>query len=251
MTKSFFIFLFVLFSTTIFAQKADSLKTKIIGIIGSFDLAYNLPDKVLNPGLARKWTVGISVTNKKRQFIGFVAVGIKGFKIDLYPQSFRASFIKDVHQNYTPITDTSESRLIGAKMNDGGSNLWGTYAQHAEIGFILNKKFRPSFSFYIGTQEFLLHDKGFAQYEDPKYKDIDYVGMRTTFYEFKIGCGLPVKAPFSLNLNIGYKWVNYGNLKFNSTPISSYTTSSLKNKYGSCGGITLSLNCIFWSNWKW
>lgn len=250
MTKRLFIFFAVLCSTSIFAQKADSSKTRIIGIIGSFDLAYNLPDKILTPGLQRKWTVGVSVTNKKRQFIAFVAVGLKGAKFDLYSQSFRASFIKDIQENYVPITDTNESRVIGNKMNAGGKNLWGTYSQHAEIGFILNKGLRPSFFFYVGSQEFLLHDDGFRQYEDPEHGDINYVGMRTTFYEFKIGCGLPAPAPFSLNLNVGYKWVNYGDLKFNDTPLSAYTSGSLKNKYGSSGGLTFSLTFLLWSNYK-
>ncbi len=249
MAKRFFIFFIIICSTTIFAQKVDSSKAHIIGVIGHFDLAYNFPDKILTPGLQRKWTIGISFTNRKKEFIAYAAVGIKGAKIDLYSQSFRESFISDIQKNYVPINDTNESRAIGVKMNDGGKNLWGTYSQHAEIGFILNRKFRPSCSFYVGTQEFLLHDDSFKKYEDPEHGDINYVGMRATFYEFKIGCGLPFKAPFSVNLNIGYKWVNYGDIKFNNTPLSAYTMGTLKNRYSSSNGLTLSISFMAWSNW--
>ncbi len=228
--------------------------TSRIGIIGTFDYAYNFQDKVLSPGLGRKWTIGISFANKNRQFIGFIAAGIKGAKINLYSPSFRQSFLQDVKQNYTPINGLSEDSLIGANM--GASNnqvLWGTYSQFLQAGLILNNKFKPSISFYYGNEEFLLHNSTFAQYEDPQHHDINYVGMQTNFYELKIGCTLPFKSysdqPFCLNLNIGYKWVDYGTLSFNKTPLSAYTTGGLDKKYSAGGKLTISLSFVIWSNW--
>ena len=254
MTKRLFIILITFYSTILFGQTSDSSKTWRLGAIGTFDYAYNFHDKVLNSGLSRRFTFGLSVTNKKRQFIGFVAIGVKGFKINLFSPTFRTSFINDVQGNYVPINGTSEDSLVGDKMNSNpGHSLWGTYSQFIHVGFILNKKFKPSFSFYIGREEFLLHDKSFTRYEDPEHGDINYVGMPTKFYEFKIGCTIPLKIlstkPFSPNINIGYKLVDYGQLAFNSTPISAYTTGNLKDKYGRGGKITISISFYIWSNW--
>jgi len=254
LTKKLFIYIFAIWSTTVLAQTTDTTKTSRLGIIGSFDLAYNFQDKILNSGVGRKWTVGASFTNKKREFIGFVALGLKGFKINLYSPTFRESFINDVKQNYVPINGTSEDSLIGAKMNSNPKgSLWGTYAQYFEVGFILNKKLKPSFSFYAGNEHFLLHDPSFTKYEDPEHGDIHYVSMTTFFYEFKVGCAIPFKKfsdkPFCLNVNLGYKWVDYGALKFKDTPLNSYTNGSLKDKYNSCGKLTASISFIIWSNW--
>jgi hypothetical protein len=252
--KKLFICLIAFCSPTI-AQTSDTLKTDRLGIIGSFDLACNFGDKVLNPGLGRKLSLGVSLTNKKRQFIGFIAIGLKGFKIDLYPSTFRESFVNDVKENYSPINGLSEDSLIGAVMNNNpNGNLWGTYAQYLEVGFILNKRLRPSFSFYAGSEDFLLHDNGFTKYEDPEHGDIHYVSMTTSFYEFKVGCAVPLKKltdkPFCINANIGYKWVNYGVLQFKDTPLSAYTNGSLQNKYNVCGKLTASISIIIWSNWN-
>lgn len=254
MTKKLFIYIFAIWSTTVHAQTSDSSKTRRIGIIGSFDLAYNFQDKVLTPYIGRKWSVGISLTNKKRQFIGFVAAGIKGAKINLYSPTFRETFINDVEQNYVPINGTSQDSIIGAKMNNNpNESLWGTYAQYFELGFILNKKLKPSFIFYAGNEQFLLYDDSFAKYEDPEHGDIRYITMTTRFYEFKVGCAIPFKKfadkPFSLNLNLGYKWVDYGSLKFKDTPLNAYTNGSLNDKYNACGKFTASVSFIVWSNW--
>lgn len=254
MLKKFFICLIAFCSTTIVAQTKDSLKTRRIGIIGTADLAYNFQDKVLTPGLGRKLSAGVSFTNKKRQFIVFVAGDFKGAKGNLHASAFRESFINDVRQHYLPISGTSEDSLIGAKVNSNTKeSLSGTYAQYLQVGFILNKKLKPSFSFYAGHEDFLLSDPGFTKYEDPKYQDIHYVSMTTTFYELKVGCAIPLKLfsgePFCLNVNIGYKWVDYGELKFNGTPLNAYTSGSLKDKYSSCGKMTLSVSFLIWSNW--
>ncbi len=236
-----------------FGQNSDDSKTWRVGAIGTFDYAFNFPDKVLNAGLSRRFTVGVSFTNKKRQFIGFVAVGAKGFKVNLFSPTFRTSFIKDVQNNYVPVNATNEDSLVGAKMNNSpGTSLSGTYSQFIHVGFLLNTKFKPTVSFYMGQEEFLLHG-GFSRYEDPDHGDIDYVGMSTKFYELKIGCTIPIKSisenPFSPNINIGYKLVDYGLLAFNSTPISAYTNGNLKDKYGRGGKFTVSVSFYIWSNW--
>ncbi|HXC04432.1 MAG TPA: hypothetical protein VNZ86_06745, partial [Bacteroidia bacterium] len=108
--------------------------------------------------------------------------------------------------------------------------------------------------FYYGNEEFLLHSPTFTHFEDPQYGDIDYVSMQSTFYELKLGCTWPIKrlakAPFCLILNLGYKWVDYGSLTFNKTPLNDYTTGGLDKKYNSDGQLSVSVSFLIWSNWK-
>jgi hypothetical protein len=252
-TAKTLLLLIVFYSATVFGQKADSSRTMRIGIIGTFDYAYNFQDKVLTSGMGRKFTFGLSFTNKKRQFLGFIAAGFKGFKFNLYSPTFRTSFINDVKYNYTPINGTSEDSLIGDQMNTNAiDHLWGTYASFFHVGFIINNKFKPSISLYKGHEEFLLYGP-YAKYEDPEHQDIKYVGMMTRFYELKFGFTIPIKKTkqksFTPNINIGYKWVDYGQLQFNSTPLSAYTNGSLKDKYKGNGKLTISLSFYNWSNW--
>ena len=236
-------------------QTTDTTATKRIGFIGIFENTYNFQDKVLGPGLGRKWAAGLSFTNKKRDWVVFAGVGIKGAKINVYSPQFRESFIEDVQQNYVPIPANGIDSVIGAKMNSSpGKDLYGTYAQYAVAGFMLNQEMRPVVTLYIGNEEYLLHDGAFYKYEDPKYNDIDYVGMSTTVYELKVGLSLPqpefLNFPFAPHLNIGYKWVDYGSLKFKDTPLSAYTTGSLADKYRFGGKVTVGISFLMWSNWK-
>lgn len=254
MKAKLFLILIAVIPSLFFGQ-TDTSKTKQFGFIGTIDLAYNFQDNVLNPGIGRKWAVGASFTNEKRQFVAFVAVGFKGFKFNAYSPTFRESFSNDIMQHYVPIDGMSEDSLIAAKMNGKpGKSLWGTYAYYFQVGFILNKKIKPSFSLHIGTEHFLLFDNSFTPYEDPQHGDIDYVGMRTLFYEFKIGGTIPFKnfskKPRCLNLNIGYKWIDYGALKFSNTPLNAYTWGYLEDKYNTAGKITVSLLFIGWTNWE-
>jgi hypothetical protein len=155
-----------------------------------------------------------------------------------------------------PIAGTSEDSLIGAKMNSGPNpGFWGTYAQYLYTGFIFRRSpVHPTFSFYCGYEHYLLYGDGFSQYEDPKYNDIRYMEMPTVFYELKAGCALPFRKltnrNCSIQLNLGYKWVDYGDLAFKDTPLSAYTTGSLKDKYGTAGKFTASISIFLWSNWE-
>lgn len=235
------------------SEKKDS--PKYIGIYSTGDLAYNFQDKVINPGLGRKISVGLSLTNKKRQFIGLVGVGFKFIKANLYSPKLKESFLKDVKDSYVPISDTNESQYIGILMGPkNGEAFYGTTAYYFHIGFIWNIKFKPALNFYYGDEDFFLNDLGLARYEDPEHGDIHYVGMPSRFYEIKLGCTLPLKCltkkPFCVNLNVGYKRVDYGQFKYGDTPLSAYTTGELADKYHLNHKLTISLSYAIWSNWK-
>ena len=254
MNQKKILFILVFLPNILFSQK-DSTKFPHFGILGSFDLAYNFSDKVLNPCLGRKWSFAATFRDKKERFVVFAGAGIKGAKLNGYSPTFRKSFLNEVEQNYVPINGYTEDSLIGAKMNSSpGGSLWGTYSQYIHVGFILNSKIKPAISFYMGREDFLLHDNSFTHFEDPKNGDIDYVGMTALFYELKIGCGIPIKwfspdNPHALNLNIGFKHVNYGDMSFDDTSLSEYTKGNLAEKYSLNEKCTLSISYIAWTDW--
>ncbi len=251
------IILIVLIPKLFFGQTSYDPDTKRFGFIFLADFGYNFQDKVVSAGMNRKFTLGLSITNKKQQYIGIIGIGVKGFKANLYSPTFRQPFLNDVKQNYVPIKGYSEDSLIGANMGTGnGDGLNGTYSGFFQLGFIWNSKFKPSFDFYCGIEEYLLHNKLFSKYEDPAHGDIDYVGMTTIFYEFKIGCALPPfikrghNLPLCAHLKVGYKLVDYQALQFKDTPLNAYTTGSLVNKYHMSGKFTITLAFDMWTNWK-
>ena len=257
MTKIIIIIIFTISFVSTFGQiatKKDSTKpTKYFGIYAAFDLAFNFQDKVINHGINRKISSGLSFTNKKKQFALLLGGGFKFIKGNLYSPKLRESFLKDISDNYVSISDTSESQYIGVLMGPrNGKAFSGNTAFYLHCGFILNTKFKPSLNFYYGEENYNLYDQGLTKYEDPKYGDIHYVGMPTKFYEVKLGCTLPLKIitnkPFCLNLNIGYKWVDYMQLKFSDTPLSAYTKGSLADKYRYNNKFIISLSYTMWSN---
>lgn len=229
--------------------------TKYLGIYSSADFAYNFKDNALGSGISRKISAGLSLTNKKKQFVVLLGVGLKFIKGNIYGPKLQSNFTKVIEDNYVPIAEKSEGSYIGVLMGPRkGDAFNGTTSYYFKAGFIWNVKFKPSLNFYYGDEDFFLNDRGLAIYEDPEHGDIHYVSMTSKFYEIKLGCTLPFKylaeKPFCINLNIGYKYVDYGEFKFGDTPLSAYTTGELADKYRLNHKLTISLSYIIWSNWK-
>ncbi len=248
------IFALLLFvSTNICAQHVDSIVATHFGFIAGMNVSYNTHDKLLTPYLTRRMQLGLSYTNKKRQFIAYGSVGIKGSKINAYSANLTDAFIQNVQQYYTPIIGGGFDSLIAAKVNSNPrKDMQGSYAQYYQFGFILNTRFRPNISYCNGNEQFLLYDNAFRNYIDPK-GDISYVSIPTKYHEIKIGCGIPFKSMkktnFIINFNIGYKWVNYGEVSFNNTPLSKYTTGNLAEQYKHNNKLTYTITFLRWSNW--
>jgi hypothetical protein len=254
MQKKLILLLIVCCRINLYSQDSSNVTSRL-GLIVTVDGIFNFPDKVLSAGTGRRLTVGASFTNDNRAFIAFIGAGIKWYKKNVFSPAFRKSFMKDVQANYVPIEGGGLDSLIGAKMYSSPKNdLWGTYGGFFQVGFLWNKnKFKPTATFCVGLEGFLLHDEKFINQRYPEDKEHDYVFMWTTFYEFKIGAAVPIKSittecfrPF---INIGYKWVDYDDLFIDSTPLSAYTIGSLAKKYNTCGKITLSVSFLLWSNW--
>lgn len=247
------VLLFLLIHMNTFGQ--DSLRTtRHFGFTFSADQAFNFGDKVTKFGLAGKSTIGVSFTNKKRQFVLFAGGGIKGAKVNLYSARFQNSFIDGIQQNYTPIEGYSLDSLIAVKMNNSpGRDFRGNYAQYLKFGVMLNYKIRPTIQFYYGWEQLLMHDYSFIQFTDPVYSDIDYVYLSTRFFEIKTGIALPIKNTkdknFCFLVNAGYKGVYYKDFEFSGTTLTSYTNPSFASQYSYTGKLTLSIGFLFWSNW--
>ncbi|MFL5762983.1 MAG: hypothetical protein ACJ77K_03515 [Bacteroidia bacterium] len=235
------------------AQKDFSFGGRL-GVIGCYDYSFYGSDKLLKQGIIRKGSAGISISNRDHDFILFGGVGIKGFKVDVYSPEFQDDFLDDVSAHYTAIPGNTEDSLIGAIMNTRSLKRFGDcYAHYFHAGFFVNSRYRPGISFYYGKEEHLLHADGFIKFEDPQNGDINYVGLLCRFYEIKAGFSFPYakmdEKPLALNLNIGYKWMDYGNITFGQTDLSEYTTGHLANKYNRTGKFTVSLVFMIWSNW--
>lgn len=247
------LFILLLLPLSSIGQKLDN-EPNYFGIAITGDQAFNCPDKALKSGLAGKVSLGLSFTNKKKDFVLFAGVGLKGMKFTLYSAKFRESFISGIQDNYTPIEGHSLDSLVGAKMyNSPGKDFRGTYSQYLHLGLILNLKFRPIIQFYYGKEQLLLRDDSFTAFTDPEHSDINYVDMNTSFYEIKAGIAIPLLNSENKNycfaFNVGYKIVNYKDFKFNGTSLSSYTNQSFADTYKITGKLTLSIGIIFWSNW--
>ncbi len=251
---------FLMVVNILFAQSSIN-KTNRLGAMWLYDLAYNQPDKLITAGIGRKGTIGVTYTNKKRDFIAFANGGFKGAKINFYSPKLQDAFLKDVNNNYTPIIGNKTDSLIGAsvinlynKVDD--YSFEGTYAQFLQIGFMLNKyKLKPSISFYTGKEDYLLFSKllrGTKPNKDPDYR---YGTMRTNFKEIKLGINIPLKyfenKPYAINVNAGYKWGSYGDIQFENTKLSAYTNNNLTSKYNRYAKLSASISIFIWSNWGW
>jgi hypothetical protein len=251
-------FLLILFANILFAQ-AEKQVTHRIGALWVYDIAYNKPDKLITAGIGRKGTVGVTYTNKKRDFIAFFSGGFKGAKLNLYSPNLQEDFLQDVANNYSPIIGNKTDSFIGASVINLKNKVTdysfeGTYAQFLQVGFLLNKyKLKPSISFYTGREQYLLFSK-LLRGTNPKDYDYRYGTMQSTFKEIKLGVNVPLKyfvdKPFCINLNAGYKWGSYGAIQFEKAPLSAYTKNNLASKYNSFGKLTASISFIIWSNWE-
>ena len=248
------IIILVLLPANLIGQN-PSETTKIFGFTISADQALNLPDKALKFGLAGKLSLGVSFTNKRRQFVLFAGGGIKGAKFTIHSARFNKSFLGGIQENYTEINGYSLDSLIADKMiNSPGRDFRGTYSQHLKLGIMLNLKFRPILQIYYGNEQLLLRDDTFLPFTDSEYGDVNYVALRTRFYEIKAGISLPIRNSndnnFSFVVNLGYKGVNYGDFKFADTSLSQYTNQSFADQFRKSGKLTLSVGFIFWTNWS-
>jgi hypothetical protein len=251
--------IFIFLVKFLFAQGEKRI-THRFGVSWVYDVAYNIPDKLITAGIGRKGAIDGTYTNKKRDFVIFLGGGFKGAKINFYSPKLQDIFLQDVANNYQPIVGSKTDSIIGAsvinlKNNVADYSFEGTYSQFLQVGFLLNKfRLKPSITFYTGREQYLLFSK-LLKGTKPSDPDYRYGSMSSTFNEIKVGLNIPLNyfddKPFCINVNAGYKWGSYGSIAFEGTPLSAYTNNNLASKYNSFGKFTVSISIIVWSNWEW
>lgn len=246
--RRIYLFIFILIScTSLFAQKR-------IGLTASYDLAFNSADKLMQPSLGRKFTIGLAFGDLNKKAIGFLAAGFKGFKVNMYSPQFQSKFLDEVNSTYHLVENSEHDSLVGVSLfrltnKEQGFFMTGTYSLHLQGGFIWNNsRFRPLLMFYAGTEKFVFRTPLFFNYQNYQ----EYISMNSVFYEIKAGIGLPVlrDKPWSVNLNAGYRHIDYRQISFDGTPLSVYTDGAIAEKYSKNDKLTVSVSIIWWSNWN-
>lgn len=244
-------------------QHSDStLKSfHYVGFTVSADLAYNQPDQLFNSYLARKIAIGISFTNSENDFLFYLGGGFKGWKVSRNSPKFSPQFTSDVIQSYHPISGNQHDSLSAISvynMAQGAKDfyMFGYYSQYIDAGFILTRyRLRPSVSFYMGWENYVLFTPT-AHFLDPNNESYsEWIDMQAAFKEVKLGMDAlrifsKKNLPFTLDIHVGYKWLNYKNLSFAGTPLSTYTNDQLTEKYRHGEKMTLGFTFRYWTNWS-
>lgn len=236
----------LLFATPLFAQRR-------LGLTATYDYAYNTADKLMKPSIGRKFTIGVNFADRNKNLVGFVAAGFKGFKVNLYSPQFQQRFFDEVNANYHPVTNDLHDSLVASSMfhlanNEQGFSMQGTYSLHLQAGVLWNSNFlRPLILFYYGSEQYVFWTPVFYNSENFR----ESISMNANFYEIKAGIGLPFlrDKPWAVNLNIGYRHIDYRNISFDGTPLSVYTDGNIADKYTQNDKLTFSFSIIWWSNW--
>src|ERR1044072_5188563 len=148
-TPFFSLFLLVnLFFNRANAQLHDSDTVRnfhYVGFLFSADLSQNQKDNLFTAHPVRKLSIGISFTNRKKDFLAYLSGGFKGWKVSAKSPQFTGQFNSDVNQFYHPISGDLHDSLSAASVYTVAQNqkddyyLLGFYAQYAEAGFVLTK----------------------------------------------------------------------------------------------------------------
>jgi hypothetical protein len=249
-----------------FTDTARTTKTKKLstGLLFTSDLAYNEKGKLFNSYVSRKLGVGIYLSNANKDFLFYLGFGFKGFKISLFNPDFNTDFTNDVSQAYHPIIGNQKDSGVAVsvytmaqKTDVSNYNMWGFYSQYLDVGFILTRfHLKPTLTYYRGFEDYVLWTP-FAQ-SLTKHNDSyhDWISMSGRFNELKAGIDLVglfnKENPFSgsLEINIGYKWMNYGGLYFFNVPIADYTNQDLADKYNLEQKITFGISFKKWMTWR-
>jgi hypothetical protein len=246
--------------------KYDNYAAHYIGFLFSADLAYNQKDKLFNAYFERKLSVGISFTNRNADFIFYTGFGFKGWKLSLTTPLFSSQFTNDLNQSYHTVSGNLGDSLVaisvyGATQNKKDFHEGGFYAGYVEAGFILTHfKVRPSISFFTGYEEYVLFTPVAHYFDSPNTDSYsEWISMNSRFQEVKIGLDIlgifTDQLPATLDLNVGYKWLNYKNISYgggkNGTPLSTYTNDQMAEKYNLAQKFTFGINFRWWTNWEW
>jgi hypothetical protein len=227
-----------------------------IGVMGNYDLSLNFPDKLTASELARKLSIGIYVTDKKKKFILFGGVSFKLMRFTLLSTKFKKEFLKEYRDNYVPIPEfgldsvKADGLYKHSNGEDKNYNFNGSTSRGFHIGFIWNTKFRPMIQYYRISETLEFYNSQIGQFNPPNF-DYYYTGVYFNSNEIKLGMsfipGDKIFTPYSFNVIVGYKWINYNGIGFGSSNFSEYTGGHDFSHYDKTGKITLSVSILFLS----
>jgi len=251
----------ICFCTRQFKYPPNKLNTHYVGFLFSADLAQNQKDNLFNAYPERKLSIGITFTNKKNDFIFYLGGGFKGWKVSAHSPQFSSAFTNEIIQSYHPVTGNLHDSLAAVSVYNMAQKkkdfyMFGFYAQYIDAGFILTQyRLRPSISFYSGWEDFVLFtpDAHFLDLNNESYSE--WISMQANFKEIKLGLDLlgifnHHNLPFTLDANVGYKWINYKNIAFENTSLSVYTNDQITEKYNTAKKLTFGINFRYWTNWQ-
>jgi hypothetical protein len=240
--------------TVSFGQERKDYLTRV-GLMGNYDLSLNFPDKLTSSELARKLSVGIYVTDKQKKIILFGGVSFKLMRFTLLPTKFKNEFLKEYSDNYVPLPDfgidsvKADGLFQHANGEDNNFNFNGSTLQGFHIGFILNNEYRPMIQYYRTSESLEFYNSKLGQFHPPNF-DYYYTGIGFTAHEIKVGMsflGDYLFLPYSINMNIGYKWINYNGIGFENSSFSEYTEGHDFSHFDKTGKITLSVSILLLS----
>ena len=253
------VLLFCVLANFGFSQTDDDIRR--FGLLFNYDLSVNFADKVTTTGLSRKLSVGMYVSDKRKKVILFGGASFKFSRYGFFSPKLNPILLKEYSDNYMPIQGYSLDSLIGAGMNQRAKgnqnhyNIDGFTSVGLHFGIILNTKFRPSIQFYRGSETLEFNINNIEMFFLPNNYDLNYHGIYIKYAnEVKLGISLVPKNtfyfPFSLCLNLGYKWLDYGELGLAGVSLSSLTNNHDFSGYNKQGKITLSFSIMLLNHTK-
>ena len=243
------------FVTTInFSQERKDYLNRV-GLMGNYDLTINFPDKLTTHDLARKYTIGLYVTDKKKKAIWFWGFSFKLMRFTMLSPKFKNEFLKEYSDNYSPLPEFGKDSVKAAgliRLANGENlnyRLDGSTSQGFHVGFILNNEYRPMIQYYWTSESREFYNNDLGQFHPPNF-DYYYTGIGFVAHEIKIGMsflGDLLYYPFSINLNVGYKWINYKGIGFEGSSFSDYTGGHDFSHFDKTGKLTASLSLLFFN----
>jgi hypothetical protein len=243
---------------SVLAQDSTAKQEKQIRLCYVVDQTYNFSDKLLKDYAARRMTLGLTFSDKKQKFAASLGLGFKGFKINAYNPRFTNEFLSDVLTNYLPVSSFGLDSLTGASLynlaNEVDNNryyLFGTYSAHATLRFVyMASRFKPLINYSIAVESFVFYTP-LLYYADPTALDPkESVSMASVYNEFSIGFNpLPLKTwmkkSWYFSLQVGYKFVKYKPMSFDSIEMNQFLPTSMLTRYENTQKLTISLSCYF------
>ena len=201
-------------------------------------------------------SLGLYFTDKKKRLVVFWGVSFKFSRYGFLTPKLSPKLLKEYRDNYIPVLGYSLDSSVGAGLNSRANgnadhyNIDGFTSNSLHFGLILNMKFKPSIQYYRGSEKLEFNITNIDEFFSPNNNDNKYQGIiAKSANEVKIGISLILKNifyyPYNFNVNLGYKWLDYGRLGLGDVNFSTLTNNHDFSSFSKQGKITLSISMMF------